>query len=335
MTDTLMRQWQMLRLIPRSPSKISTAELLQTLAEEGFEATQRTVQRDLMKLSDIYPLVSDERSKPYGWSWMHDADVMDIPGMDSHAAIAFWLASQHLEPLLPKTTLRQLKSHFKVATRVLDSIQTDSGAPAWRDKVRVITRSPKLKSAYIIDEVESQIYDALLRNHCVLVTYSPRDQEERREYEINPLGLVFKDGITYLVCSMWDYQDIRLLTLHRIQEAQVLNKPVSVPSGFDLDVYIASGELAFAIGGNIQLKIIISSDAAFHLGERALSDDQSISEHSDGRMLLTATVQDTNELRWWLLGFGDQIEVMEPIALREYFTEIVGKLACCYTRLSE
>jgi hypothetical protein len=32
MSDTLMRQWQMLRLIPRHPSKISTTELMQALA---------------------------------------------------------------------------------------------------------------------------------------------------------------------------------------------------------------------------------------------------------------------------------------------------------------
>jgi len=32
MSDTLMRQWQMLRLIPRQPSKISTSELMQGLA---------------------------------------------------------------------------------------------------------------------------------------------------------------------------------------------------------------------------------------------------------------------------------------------------------------
>jgi len=53
MGDTQMRKWQMLRLVPRYPAKISTAALKQRLADEGFDATQRTIQRDLMKLSDI------------------------------------------------------------------------------------------------------------------------------------------------------------------------------------------------------------------------------------------------------------------------------------------
>ncbi len=98
---------------------------------------------------------------------------------------------------------------------MLDSISTDKGAPAWRNKVRVLHRGPKLKAPLIAVEVEHQVYDALLRNHRLAITYAPRWQEGEKEYEINPLGLVFKDGISYLVCSMWDYPDIRLLTLHR------------------------------------------------------------------------------------------------------------------------
>jgi len=61
MSDTLMRQWQMLRLIPRHPQKISTADLKQRLADAGFEITLRTIQRDLMRLDLI-------RSQYHGWN---------------------------------------------------------------------------------------------------------------------------------------------------------------------------------------------------------------------------------------------------------------------------
>jgi len=330
MSDTLMRQWQMLRQVPRYPLKVSTAELKQKLADEGFETTQRTIQRDLVRLSTIYPLASDEEGKPFGWSWMADADVMDIPSMDSHTALAFWMAGEHLEPMLPKTTLRQLRPHFRTAAQVLDNIATDKGAPAWRDKVRVLHRGPKLQAPAIDVDVQNQVYDALLRNRRLVVTYVPRGQENGKEYEINPLGLVFKNGIIYLVCSMWDYPDIRLLTLHRIQNSELLDKPATAPSNFNLDAYISSGELEFAVGGDIQLKALFSSDAVFHLGERPLSDDQKIAEQQDGRVLVTATVQDTSELRWWLLGFGDGVEVLKPVKLRRYFAGIAANMAISY-----
>jgi len=332
MSDTLMRQWQMLRLIPRQPSKMSTSELMQRLEDDGFTTTQRTLQRDLARLSTIYPLICDDRDKPYGWSWSRDANVHEVPGIDSDTALAFYLAEKHLEPLLPRTTIKRLAPHFKRAEEVLDQADADKGNPAWRNKVRVLHRGPGLKNPAIESDVQSAIYDALLRNRRLDVEYLPRGKDKTKQYELNPLGLVLKDGLFYLVCSMWDYPDIRLLLLHRMHTAAVMDVPCSTPDGFDLDGYIASGELDFAVGDEINLKAWISKDMAVHLQERPLYSNQLISESDDGRVLLNVTVQDTNELRWWLLGFGDQVEILAPESLRSNFHAIANNMAKAYQR---
>jgi len=330
MSDTLMRQWQMLRLIPRQPSKISTTELMHRLADDGFNTTARTLQRDLVRLSSVYPLLCDDRDKPFGWSWDKHANVHEVPGIDSDTALAFYLAEKHLEPLLPRTTLKRLAPHFKRAEQVLDQADGGKGNPAWRNKVRVLHRGPGLKNPAIVPAVQSAVYDALLRNRRLDVKYLPRGSETAKEYELNPLGLVLKDGLFYLVCSMWDYPDIRLLLLHRMPAATVMDIPCSTPDGFDLDDYIASGELDFAVGEKIELKARIGKNMAIHLQERPLHSNQVITEFDDGRMLLSVTVQDTNELRWWLLGFGDQVEILEPVSLREDFRVLVQNMAKAY-----
>ena len=330
MSDTLMRQWQMLRLIPRQPSKISTSELRQRLTDEGFETSARTLQRDLMRLSSIYPLICDDRDKPFGWSWSRDANVHEVPGIDSDTALAFYLAEKHLEPLLPRTTIKRLEPHFRRAEEVLDQADADKGNPAWRNKVRVLHRGPGLKAPAIVSDVQSAVYDALLRNRRLAVEYYPRGVGEAKQYELNPLGLVLKDGLFYLVCSMWDYSDIRLLTLHRTNKATVMDTPCTVPDGFDLDEYIASGELDFAIGGEIKLKARVSSQIATHLEERPLHKDQQLNDCDDGNYLLESTAQDTSELRWWILGFGDQIEILAPEELREYFCAVASNMVKTY-----
>ncbi len=70
MGDTILRQWAMLRNIPPAPRKISTGMLRERLIEEGYSVDIRTIQRDLGKLSLLFPLYCDGRSKPWGWSWM-------------------------------------------------------------------------------------------------------------------------------------------------------------------------------------------------------------------------------------------------------------------------
>ena len=121
-------------------------------------------------------------------------------------------------------------------------------------------------------------------------------------------------------------------TLHRMRVAVVMDTPSTTPNGFYLDDYIASGELNFAVGDTIDLKAWISKDMAIHLQERPLHSNQLISESDDERILLNVTVQDTNELRWWLLGFGDQVEVVAPEDLRSDFHAIANKMAKAYQR---
>jgi predicted DNA-binding transcriptional regulator YafY len=45
---------------------------------------------------------------------------------------------------------------------------------------------------------------------------------------------------------------------------------------------------------------------------------------------VTATVANTPQLEWWLLGFGDAVEVVRPAVLRNRIKEMVSKLALIY-----
>jgi len=65
----------------------------------------------------------------------------------------------------------------------------------------------------------------------------------------------------------------------------------------------------------IKLEALFVADAAYHLTEVKLSPDQTVEFKKDGRMLVTATVADSDELRWWLRGFGDDVEVRKPKGL--------------------
>lgn len=69
---------------------------------------------------------------------------------------------------------------------------------------------------------------------------------------------------------------------------------------------------------------------ALHLHEARLSADQTLRDEPDSRVRLTATVPDTGELRWWLLGFGDGVEVLGPEELRKEFAAIAQAMADTY-----
>ena len=67
---TLLRQWEMLKLLPKTPEpQVTVKHLREGLAAAGFDVDERTIQRDLKALADIFPIDVQDRSPPFGWRW--------------------------------------------------------------------------------------------------------------------------------------------------------------------------------------------------------------------------------------------------------------------------
>jgi hypothetical protein len=129
----------MLRLVPRHPRKVSTAVLENRLAERGYPTTRRTIQRDLDKLSMEFPLVTDG-NKPSGWSWQADAELFDVPGMDTTAALTFCMVESFLSHMLPKGCLAALSPQMQRAKNLLAQSVGQAQA-TWPDKVQTVQRT--------------------------------------------------------------------------------------------------------------------------------------------------------------------------------------------------
>jgi predicted DNA-binding transcriptional regulator YafY len=233
--------------------------------------------------------------------------------MDGPTALTVRLIEQFIPTLLPPAIRDLLAPQFARARAVLDA-NPDNPLRKWTDCVRVVPREMPLLPPKFNSDAVRVVYDALLAGQRFATDYRSRanDTDEVKTYEVNPLGLVARGNLLYLVCTLWDYQDIRQLALHRVLTASPTDKPVKKPHGFDLDRYIESGEFQYPVGPMIKLKAEFARSAAVHLIETPLSENQTIELLGPGHMLVTATVRDTAQLDWWLLGFGCAVRVLEP-----------------------
>lgn len=314
MTDALLRQWTLLRLIPRAPHKADVGQLLAGLETAGYTITRRQLQRDLNTLSTLFPLQTDDRGVAHGWSWSRDAPAFDLPRMDGATALSVKLLEHFLPQLLPPPLKDHLRPYFRQADTVLaEHVQANLGS--WLDRVRVIPNSMPLLAPSIDETIARTVYQCLLDSRRFTAVYAARSAEPR-EFVVSPLGLVAKGLQLYLVCTLWDYTDLRQLALHRIRTATATDTPVTPPPDFDLDRYIREGEFQYPVGPEIQLEARFFRGAAAHLHETPLSTDQTITDLDADHVLVTATVRDTEQLRWWLLGFGDLAEILLPPDLR-------------------
>lgn len=332
--DTLLRHWTMLRLVPRYPTKITSAALTAALIAEGFGISKRSVERDLDLLSAAFPLLCDNRAKPYGWSWQEDAKPLQIPGLQAHEALIFKLAEAHLASLLPAALRVSLVPYFKLADQRMKNADGRRGPTSWPGKVRVVPPTQPLLPPKVSESVFRAITQALLDGVQLAARYHARGASQPAPYRLSPLGLVQRGPISYLVATTQDHDDPHTFALHRFASAAPLDDTVRDAADFDLDAYIGKGAMGFRHSdASMELIVRFDAPAAEHLRDTPLSKDQKLLDDGD-YVMLTATVPDTGQLRWWLLGFGSQIEVLAPDHLRKEMAACATAMAARYSAKS-
>lgn len=330
MSDPIMRHITMLGLIPVLPRKITAAQLHEKLEAQSFEINIRSIERDLHKLSAWFPLVSDE-GKPAGWAWSERDVAHAFPPMSIEGALIYELLSRYLKPAVPASMLAAMEPEFAQARRTLNYL-SESPVGRWNRRIAVLPFGQQLIPPAVNPDVMSVVNHALFNSRQFAVHYRAMGDKQAKPLVVNPLGLVYRDGVFYLVATAWKYTDPRHLALHRMTNASQRAEPVIVPEGFDFQRYIREEKsFDYPLGRKIKLELKVEAWLARHLDESRLAKDQQIrlipgSEHS----LILATLEETDQLFWWLRSLGPSLEVLKPLSLRKKMAENAKGLARMY-----
>lgn len=317
----LHRQWQLLSRL--STGKwTGTRQLQEQLQREGISVSLRTIQRDLNQLAQRFPIESNHEV-PQGWRWQADAPVQSLPHMSSSQAVTFMMVEEHLRHLMPPSLLAEMRPWFDLARRSL-SVERNN-VRQWLNRVRIIPPTQPLIPPRINRNAQQAIYEALLQDRQLSTRYQGRARSGAgKEYILNPLGLVQRGAIIYLICTRHDIPEtVRMFALHRFSAAEVLPQKTERPEQFSLDEYLRSGALGFGFGAGQddgaprQVLLRFRRPAAHSVLECPLSEDQQVLIEDEDFLTLSATVPLTAQLVWWLRGFGQSVQVLQPDVLAE------------------
>jgi predicted DNA-binding transcriptional regulator YafY len=308
------RQLRILQILPRAPRKTTIESIASMLRAEGIVVHTRTVRRDLEELSQVHPLVCDDRSKPHGWAWAKGAAPLLPPTLDPHTALAFKLVEEHATALLPSATMASLAPYFDQASRVVAK-GAGEALRRWPAKIRILPPGMALRHAASDPAVLDVVYRAVFEERLFKAAYR-NASGQKRTHVVNPLALVFRGAQRYLVCTLKRPDSPIQLALSRIEAASILEENAVVPETFDLDTFIRSGSLDMRVDSEmLALAFRVRREVGGFLSDTRLGDDQRVRE--DGEWLeVEVTMPSTRELRRWLLGFGADLEVLRPSTLR-------------------
>lgn len=324
---TTARQWEVLSQLERG-RWVGTAHIYEQLNMAGFEVSLRTVQRDLNALAKRFP-IEKNNANPQGWRWQEDAPLQSLPHMNLSQAVAFNMVEANLTQLLPPAILDELFPWFDLARRQLkDSKVTHT----WLDRVRIEPATQPLIPPQIDPACKDNIYQALFHQRQIRAAYTSRSQPEANQYLLNPLAIVQRGAVIYLLASRVDDPKVivRTFALHRFEEVEVLDSAAITPEGFELSSYLDDGGMGFAHplfsqlpdrGKQTLVNLRFTQAAGKSLTESRLSQDQQVEMHDDGSMTVSATVNLTSQLVWWLRGFGEGLLDAKPELLYQAVTQ--------------
>lgn len=331
MADSSLRLLILLKHLPREPAFISSQTLHQRMQDEGYSVSLRTIQRDLSALSLHFPLIQNQPSgigkTGLGWAFARDSQNISFPVMGSAAALTFSMAMRHLQQLLPVSALAYLKPIQNEAENQLNK-HNSSRYQSWLDKVR-ITPLHFLQPPQTDGDVVALIYQALLESRQFKASY--KGVPERI---IHPYGLVQQGHTLYLVCRFYEFDDIRITALHRFASVQLLDENVRPFPEFEIDDYLGKGAMQWLMPekSNIFLELRINENLAYYLEETPIAEGQQIEQDAsqDDSYFLRANLQDSQQLRYWLLSQADQLEILGPVEMREWITGVASHQAKLY-----
>ena len=321
-----------------SITRKTNRDIFNILLNEGFEiANIETVQGDMRELKDGFPFLVESSKDANGTFTyrkpLHNSvDKRKDSAMSPREAVCFQIAFQHLSPLLPNRSLDDLAPYLKEAEAVLND-DSSKKMKKWKDKVMTINEGIQLKQAKIKKSVLNNIHMALWDGKVIKALYTSKNKVFPSEYIIHPGGLVYRGRICYLICSFEDNNEKKVyLPLHRFESVKILQEVYSRHREENIQ-NLSKDLLGFKLNDkkiNIELKF--SYFAGSHLLETPLSDKQKDKTTRDGYLIIKDEVTDNMELRYWIRAFGDAVEVIKPIKLRNEFATEAKRTAKKYEK---
>jgi predicted DNA-binding transcriptional regulator YafY len=110
-----------------------------------------------------------------------------------------------------------------------------------------------------------------------------------------------------------------VLAVHRMEGAE----PTRLTH--DFEPWSAPEYFGFPECEPYRVKIALSESAARYVRERKWSDDQAVHEHAAGSAVLEFTAQSHSEVVSWVLSFGGEVEILEPVEVRLNVAEEIKK----------
>lgn len=317
MAEKLIRWLQILYAIQTKPG-ITVKELA-----DKCETTERTIYRDLRALDVFAPIMNEGYGK--GYTFTGNFALYPLNWTEQEA-----LAFSMLPSLLNKSKLppefdsaydKVMAAHLmkksqdkEIFNRVSEMIQM--GSPAYQEE------SPNFLP---------QIIQAILSEQSVETTYHTQSRNELTERVIDPYYLVPREQRLYLIGYCHLVREVRTFRLSRFRKVSLLNR--SFDKGkFNIKQYLKNTWSIERGEKEIRFKVKFYPEVARYVKEEEMFVRPHMTDLPDGGLLFEVIVNNDREFLRWVMQYGPNAEILEPVSYREQMRKQLKQWIAQYNR---
>jgi predicted DNA-binding transcriptional regulator YafY len=317
--DQLARQWTIIQSLLASRTGKYVSELAETLG-----CHRRTVYRDLEALQNAgFPLFSDQEEGRARWYLVENArQSIPIP-FSITELMALYFSRDWLRGLEKTVFHESLESLFQKIKATLPAA-TDQYLASFRRAIKVGAQPHKHYGAF--RETLDLINQAIVDQKILCIAYFTMSRSRRSRRNLAPYRLWYFDGTFYLIAYCYLRRDVRVFAVDRIRAIELLAETFHRPDERIVDGFM---ETSFGVfrGEKVHVTICFAPQVAGYIREKKWHATQKLTRLKNGGVQFEADVAGIQEIKYWVMQWGAQAEVISPGKLRrEIQTEAAALL---------
>ena len=313
------RVYRLLRLITMLQSGRSYT--VNELARE-LDVTRRTVFRDLNMLEMArVPYYFDAEEKRYRIREHFFLPPINLTLTEALALLALTgrLRTSSQVPLLGQSA----RAAMKLESALPPALRRDVGALVEGLSVRLRPTARHRGLDAMFDDLAVAV---AARRVCRMV-YISFQERKQLALVVHPLRLVFVQRAWYLIAYSVRHREVRTFKLGRVRKLTVTRSTFRSPADADAETHFGDAWCMIPEGKLYDVHLHFEPKVAGNVAEVHWHRSQRVEWNDDGSMEFHVRVDGLGEITWWVLGYGDQVEVVGPAPLRRRVAAVAKAVA--------
>jgi predicted DNA-binding transcriptional regulator YafY len=303
-----------LQLIEREPLKWDVAGL-----ELAFGVGRATVERDIRILRQWGTI--ERKDGYFAIKQMQFLPTTFTPSEALSLVLAGSVAADRIS--LPHSDA--LTDALKKIDALLPE-QVESMVKKMRKRVSIGIKLVRDCDADVLDMLSK----AISFHNPIDIDYHVAARGELTRRKVDPYGLTFRFGAWYLIGFCHMRESIRTFGLDRIRAIRVLDEHFRYPKDFDLEEYLKRGWSLQSDWSPCRIRLRFCRELAGWIEGCTFHPGQKITREAAGTSIFEVNIAGWEEIKHWVLGFGDRVEVLEPAELRDAVAETAARMSLIY-----